>query len=204
MITLVDYGMGNISSVRNALDFLGEESELTADPLRILQANKILLPGVGAFPKAMQRLNELGLVSALREKVLDKNTPCFGICLGMQLLGEWSEENEMTEGLGLIPGIVRNISTIDPNVKVPHVGFNSVDYHMSSLLFDGIKSGSDFYFVHSYSFHCENNLHQVAVAGYDNMKITAAIQCNNVIGVQFHPEKSQANGLKLLQNFINL
>jgi len=204
MITLIDYGMGNISSVRNALAFLGADSELTTDPLRILQAKKILLPGVGAFPKAMQRLEGLGLVPILREAVLKKNTPCFGVCLGMQLLGESSEENCLTEGLGLIPGTVRHLSTIDSNLKVPHVGFNSVDYRTTSPLFDGIKSGSDFYFVHSYSFHCDQDRHLLAIAEYDGTEITAVIQHDNVFGVQFHPEKSQANGLAILRNFLEL
>jgi len=204
MITLVDYGISNISSMQNALSFLGTRYELTSDPVRVLGAKKIVLPGVGAFPKAMIQLHKLGLVSPLREAILKNKTPCLGVCLGMQLLGEFSEENGHTQGLGLIPGSVIHLGILDSNLKIPHVGFNSVEYRMKCPLFEGIKSGSDFYFVHSYSFHCDHLHNLAAFSDYGGSEITAVIQHNNVFGVQFHPEKSQSNGLKLLRNFLHL
>lgn len=202
MITLVDYGMGNVSSVRNAFKYLGVKSDLTNNRERILNAEKLVLPGVGAFPKAMNRLNELDLIPVLKEAVLDRLIPCLGVCLGMQLLSESSEEHGLTDGLGFIAGSVKSLGSTASISRIPHVGFNSVESRTDSQLFEGIESGSDFYFVHSFFFDTKKAENQAAVTNCDGVEITAAVQCDHIFGVQFHPEKSQSNGLALLKNFL--
>jgi len=203
VIAIVDYGMGNIRSVMNALAFLGAESELTANPARILDAERVVLPGVGAFNAAMQRLRQLELVPVLREAVLERCIPLLGVCLGMQLLAEAGEENGETEGVGLIPGRVRHIHHKAPGRKVPHIGFNSLAFRRQSPLFAGLSERGDFYFVHSFCLDCPPE-YVTSVAEYEGAELTATVERGLVFGVQFHPEKSQGNGLRLLRNFLDV
>lgn len=203
MIAIVDYGMGNTHSVMNALAFLGAESELTAEPDRIFGAEKIVLPGVGAFRAAMCRLEDLRLVSVLRMAALERKIPVLGLCLGMQLLADAGDEHGSCAGLGLIPGRVRHINDLAPELRVPHVGFNSLVHRRDSVLFRSSEMGRDFYFVHSFQFQAPNE-YVIAVSNYEGVNLTAVVESGNVFGVQFHPEKSQSNGLQLLKNFITL
>jgi len=203
MITIVDYGVGNVCSVMNALSFLGVKSELTSNAERIRCADKLILPGVGTFGFAMARLHRLGLVSVIREAALKHKIPILGICLGMHLFAEIGEEQGECEGLGLIPGRVRHIKNLDSSIKVPHIGFNSITYNRESNIFMGLNEGKDFYFVHSYQFET-SDLYVVATVEYSDFYLTAAVESNSIFGLQFHPEKSQSNGLKILNNFSRL
>lgn len=199
MIAIVDYGAGNIFSVKNALDFLGIDGKLTADADEIRSADEIILPGVGAFPSAMKMLNNSGLVEVIREQSQIK--PFLGICLGMQLIFERSFEFEETEGLGLIKGSVEKIERVD--LSVPHMGWNSLIYNKTCPLLKGISEGEYVYFVHSYAAVCSDN----DVAAYCDYggRITALVYNGKyVYGSQFHPEKSGEAGLKMLKNFAEL
>jgi len=187
----------------NALSFLGFKSELTSNAERIRCADKLILPGVGAFGFAMARLHRLGLVSVIREAALKNKIPILGICLGMHLFAEIGEEQGECEGLGLIPGRVRHINNLNPGIKVPHIGFNSLTHHRDSILFNGLNESKDFYFVHSYQYET-SDLYVAATVEYSGFDIKAVIESDAIFGVQFHPEKSQSNGLQLLNNFIRL
>jgi len=202
MIGIVDYGIGNLTSVMNALNFLdyGEQEVcLVARPEVLNACDRIILPGVGAFADAMKKINQLGFDEAIREQA-QTGKPLLGICLGMQLLGSSSDEGGATAGLGLIPGHVEKISW--DGVKVPHMGWNSVEYQSDDSLFTSIPNHSDFYFVHSYHFVAGDE-YSVGTTSYGE-KFTSIIRNANVCGVQFHPEKSQKYGLALLKNFIEL
>ena len=199
MITIVDYGMGNLRSVFNALTLLGEDTQITNNPEEILRAERLILPGVGAFGLAMHNLRERGLIDPLNEKVLNQQTPILAICLGMQLLAESSSEHGDHVGLGWIPGRVRMFEM--DGLKVPHVGWNEISVQGEPPLFKGLGGNKEFYFVHSY--HFETDTAEVVAAttdyGYD---FVAAVNRDNIFGTQFHPEKSQDNGLRVLRNFM--
>jgi len=203
MNALVDYGMGNLFSVQKAFRRLNTELQITSDKNVIQAADRIILPGVGHFGQAMQRLHQLDLVDVLTTRVLHENTPILGICLGMQLMADFSEEGN-TQGLGFIGGEVKRMCPVDPQVyRVPHVGWNTVECVADSLMNKGIKAEDEFYFVHAYQFTPSEHhaiLHQTAY----HEKFTSAIQQRNIIGVQYHPEKSHDSGLTLLQNFLEL
>ena len=204
MIAIIDYKMGNIKSLENALSFLGCESCVTNQAEKILGADKIILPGVGAFDVAMKNLQKNNLVETLNTAVFEKHIPILGICLGMQLLASRGEENGLTDGLGWISGTVKRFSFNNKNIRIPHIGFNSVDFEdRSPNLFEGLTEGADFYFVHSYHMMCENNADVASWTEYGE-KFVSSVQKGNIFGTQFHPEKSQSNGLKLLRNFIAL
>lgn len=199
MIAIVDYGAGNIFSVKNALDFLGIENKLTADTKDLENADQIILPGVGAFPWAMKKLNESGLVPTIKEQA--KIKPFLGICLGMQLIFDKGYEFEKTDGLGLIKGIVEKIEREE--LSVPHMGWNSLIYNKECPILNGIPEGEYVYFVHSYAAKCDDD----SVAAYCDYggKVTALVYDGKyVIGTQFHPEKSGKAGLKMLKNFSEL
>ena len=196
MIAIVDYGAGNIFSVKNALDFLGLESQLTDDAAAIQAADAIILPGVGAFPSAMQMLKERNLVSVLQTE--SKKKPFLGICLGMQLIFEKGYEFEACDGLGLIPGTVEKIPA--NGLIIPHMGWNSVE-NLRSELFTGIDQGAYVYYVHS--FAPEVNADTIATTTY-GVPFSAAIRKDNFYGTQFHPEKSASIGAQILQNFLTL
>jgi len=204
MIAIIDYKMGNIKSLENAIGFLGCKSCVTNQADIILTADKIILPGVGAFDVAMKNLKKYQIIEPLTKAVFENNIPILGICLGMQLLATLGEENGLTEGLGWINGTVRRFSFDDEKIRIPHIGFNSVDYvDKSPNLFEGLTKGADFYFVHNYRMICEDNA-DVSSWTYYGEKFVSGVQKGNVFGTQFHPEKSQSNGLKLLKNFISL
>ncbi len=196
--------MGNIKSLENALDFLGCESCVTNQVQTILKADKIILPGVGAFDVAMKNLQKYNIMNSLNKAVFEKNIPILGICLGMQILATVGEENGPTDGLGWIDGSVKRFSLGDSKIRIPHIGFNSVDFeNKSPNLFEGLTKGADFYFVHSYHMICGSNSDVSSWTQYGE-KFVSSVQKGNIFGTQFHPEKSQSNGLTLLKNFISL
>lgn len=200
MITIIDYGMGNLGSIRNMLKKVGADSEITADHEKIRQASKLILPGVGAFDAGMTRLKETGLAELLNEKVIQEKTPVLGICLGMQLMTRGSEEGTLP-GLGWIDAqTIRFTSPPGDPRKVPHMGWNLVASCKDSPLLKGAEQEERFYFVHSYYVHCRNPEDVLLYANYGH-RFDAAFEVNNVIGVQFHPEKSHKFGMRLLRNF---
>jgi glutamine amidotransferase len=201
MIAIVDYGMGNVGSVRNALAYLGAESEVTAEPERLHSATHVILPGVGSFVDGMRNLEERGLIPHLRDIARAGRTPLLGICLGMQLFIERGEEGEGAPGLGLLPGIARRLA-VPSSYRVPHVGWNDVIPAEHARLFAGIKKPV-YYFVHGYHVV---PVDRSAVAGTTEYGETfvSAIEQGLIFGVQFHPEKSQQAGLALLENFLRI
>ena len=203
-VTVVDYGMGNIWSVLGALRYLGVEQELVDDPEKVRQAECLILPGVGSFRRAMNRLTESGLGEAICETVVQRQVPILGICLGMQLLGSLGTEDGETAGLGLVPARVDRFTPDElSSLKLPHIGFNAVTSSAESRLFRGLPRQVDFYFVHSYRMLPEGLDAMVSTCTH-GVDFVAAFEAGPINGVQFHPEKSQTNGLALLRNFLNL
>lgn len=196
MIAIVDYGMGNLRSVENALDFLGIKSIITSDKETILNSDGIILPGVGAFPDAIDNIKEAGLDKVLKEAV-NKGKPLLGICLGMQLLFEESDEVKLSKGLGFLKG---RIEKLNIDLKVPHMGWNSLNMEKESPILNGIKKGSHVYFVHSYYAVTGEEGILNAYADY-GVKVPGVVSKGNVYGIQFHPEKSGEIGLRMLKNF---
>jgi imidazole glycerol-phosphate synthase subunit HisH len=202
MITIVDYGMGNIKSVENAFNFLGIKTHTTSDPDELAKSSKLIIPGVGSFKKAMENLTFLGIIPILNEHVLVNQKPILGICLGMQLMAESGEEDGDTAGLGWINGKIKHLRLNDTNLKEPHIGFNDTFWNQQdSIMFNGLNKSTDFYYVHSYSI-IETDA-EIAHTYYGK-RIVAAVEKSNIWGCQFHPEKSQTNGLLILKNFANL
>jgi glutamine amidotransferase len=202
-VLIVDYGMGNLASARRSLEECGAHVLVSDQPRDVKQAERIVVPGVGAFPQAMQRLNERGWSDAIREAALTDRIPVLGVCLGMQLLADEGEEVESTRGLGLIPGRIRRIVPGIAKERVPHVGWNEVNPAAPSPLFDGIPAGSDFYFVHSFHFADVDPADVLASTPYAG-SFVSAVGRGRVMGVQFHPEKSSRAGFRLLRNFLAL
>ena len=200
MIAIIDYDTGNIKSVEKALQYLGEEAVITRDAGEILMADKVILPGVGAFGDAMEKLNRYGLVPVIHE-VVEKGIPFLGICLGLQLMFESSEEAPGVEGLGLLKGKIVRIPEGD-GLKVPHMGWNSLSFPKEGRLFAGIPENSYVYFVHSYYLQAEEDI-VTATAEY-GVTIHASVEKGNVFACQFHPEKSSHTGLTILKNFVEL
>mgnify|MGYP004510889415 FL=1 len=201
MIAIVDYDAGNIKSVEKALQFLGQEPVVTRDKETLLQAEKVIVPGVGAFGDAMGKMHQYGLVEVLRE-IADKGTSLLGICLGLQLFFESSEETPGVEGLGLLPGKIVRIPDKE-GFKIPHMGWNSIQINPASRLLKGIEEGAYVYFVHSYYLQAENEADVAATTDYV-VNIHAAAEHENIFATQFHPEKSGEIGLQILKNFIEL
>lgn len=201
MTAIIDYDAGNIKSVENAVRFLGHEVEVTADPGRILQADHIILPGVGAFGDAMKRLRERGLEETIR-KAAESGIPFLGICLGLQLLFEESEESPGVRGLGLLPGRIRRIPDGEGR-KVPQIGWNDLTFPRQSRLFAGLDQGVYVYFVHSYYLEAGDPADVTARTSY-GVQIDAAVEHGSVFACQFHPEKSERVGMKILENFLAL
>lgn len=194
-IAIVDYGVGNLMSVGNALAYLGYQTKIAADPAVFEQADAIILPGVGAFPDAAEKLRAPGLDKILLEQ--GKKKPILGICLGMQLLFQQGEEVRPCDGLGFIQGTVKRIAT---DLKLPHIGWNELHFQNNSPLFAGIDEGSYVYFVHSFCGCAEREDQIIATTDYGT-HVVAAVQNGNVFGTQFHPEKSGEVGLAMLKNF---
>ena len=201
MIAIIDYDAGNLKSVEKALVSLGEVPVITREKDAILSADKVILPGVGAFGDAMEKLQQYGLTDVIRQ-VAKNDTPLLGICLGLQLLFESSEESEGVEGLGLLKGRICRIPEGE-GLKIPHIGWNSLTYPNPGRLFAGIGEEPYVYFVHSYYLRAEQEEIVTAAADY-GVKIHASVEQGNVFACQFHPEKSSETGLKILQNFARL
>ncbi len=199
MITIINYGAGNLANVTNALNYLGIDSTVVSDPDSVYKAEKIILPGVGAFAPAMKELNELGLAEALVKKARE-GIPFLGICLGMQLMFTESEEGGISQGLGLVPGKVIRFTG---NMKIPHMGWNSLEFTRETPFNKDVDNGKYAFFVHSY--HCvpDNDECIIAKTDYSTMFVSV-IGIGSVYGAQFHPEKSQQIGLSLLKNFCSI
>ena len=204
-VLILDYGMGNIESLKNAFLKIDCNVKISNDPNKVKECKKLILPGVGAFNEAMQNISNFGLIDVIREIALDDKKNILGICLGMQILASKGYENKECEGLNLIPGEVKLMKRIYKKTLIPHIGFNEVkktnSYHKINK---NLYQPTDFYFVHSYSFTCSHKDNCLGVTKYDDINITSIIGKNNIIGVQFHPEKSQNNGLNFLKNFLEL
>lgn len=199
-IVIIDYGMGNLRSVQKAFEHVGTPCIISNDPLIIQNASKIVLPGVGAFKDAMNNLHSLGLIDLLNEEILEKKKLFLGICLGMQLIATKSYEFGETKGLGWVDAEI--IRFPNRELKIPHVGWNSVKLTNPSPLFDHIPDNSDFYFVHSYYFNADRK-YATGITDY-GCEFIASVQKENIFGLQFHPEKSQKHGLKIIENFSKL
>lgn len=199
MIAIIDYDAGNIKSVEKAVIALGEEAVVTRDKEKLLAADKVILPGVGSFGDAMEKLKGYDLVDVIHE-IVDKKTPFLGICLGLQLLFERSDESEGVEGLGILKGEILRIPDA-PGLKIPHIGWNSLKYPNEGTLFAGIPEDSYVYFVHSYYLKAEDESIVKATTEYSTL-IHASVEKDNVFACQFHPEKSSDVGMQILKNFL--
>jgi len=199
MIIIVDYDMGNVGSIQNMLKRIGSTTEISSDPQKILAATHVILPGVGSFGRGMQNLYSSGIIKTLETYIFDLKKPFLGICLGMQLMTKHSEEGRV-EGLGWIDGNTLKFKfPEDSKLKIPHVGWNTVEQVTKNNLFSGGLAESKFYFTHSYYVDCVA-AQQTTITDY-GMKFVSSIQLNNLYGVQFHPEKSHRHGMMLLDNF---
>ena len=196
-IAIIDYGMGNLHSAAKALEKVGAQVKVTSDPELVRQADKVILPGVGAFGDCMKKLNERELAPVIHE-VIAAGKPFLGICVGLQMLFEGSEEDPGVAGLGIFKGLVRKI--VAPGLKIPHMGWNNLEYRTSSSLFQGLPPAAYVYFVHSFHAVPTDESCITAVTDYGG-QVTAAVGRGLVQAVQFHPEKSSAVGLKFLANF---
>lgn len=198
---IIDYGMGNLLSVQRAFEKCGSEAVIIDNPLDLRDAEHIVLPGVGAFPDAMNNLKKGGWVEELNRAVLEKEIPMLGICLGMQLLAETGYEVQECAGLGYIPGEIVLFEQTDEKERIPHVGWNEIEKCGETPLFSGIADGTNYYFVHSYYFRAKNANHVAAWTPYCGGFASSVIK-DNIVGTQFHPEKSQKAGFKLIKNFL--
>lgn len=200
MVAIIDYGLGNLGSIANMLKVIGEKSVITSDKTEIEAADKIILPGVGAFDAGMTRLQEAGLVEVLKNQALEVKKPVLGICLGMQLLGRKSEEGSLP-GLGLIPFDNLRFRLADTELKVPHMGWDIVKFQQKNPLLEGLSGTQRYYFVHSFHAKCDSAENVLMTCDY-GYEFAAAVVSGNIYGVQFHPEKSHDFGMALLTNFV--
>lgn len=201
-VAIIDYGMCNLDSVKRAVEVCGGTAIITSNAADIKNSDRIILPGVGAFPNAMANIKRLFIDVVLFEQVIEKKVPFLGICLGMQMIATKSWEVQETEGLGWIDGEVIRLDS-DKKVRVPHMGWNEVHIVRETPLFEGVQSGKDFYFVHSYHFRPIDDKVVIAETVYGG-KFVSAVQKENIFGVQFHPEKSLQSGLRLIKNFLSI
>ena len=207
-VTIIDYGSGNLRSAAKALEVVNKNINtsskivVTSDPEVIKKSNKIILPGQGSFRDCYLGIKKInGLIDTLNDFVLVQKKPIFGICVGMQLFAKIGYESEETKGFGWIDGVVKKINNINKTLKLPHMGWNQIEFKKDFLLFSGIENKSHMYFVHSYEFLTKQKDCIAATTNYGN-SIIVAVAKDNIFGTQFHPEKSQKNGLKLLENFL--
>ncbi|MEG5015066.1 MULTISPECIES: imidazole glycerol phosphate synthase subunit HisH [unclassified Microcoleus] len=202
-VVITDYGMGNLDSVARAVQECGGHPVISQKAEDFQEAHYIILPGVGAFATGMNHLCASGLNEILHEQVINQGIPFLGICLGMQLLATKGWEGGETQGLGWIDGEVKRLEPDLPDIRIPHVGWNEVMFNKPSPLLDGITTGKDFYFVHSYHFLCKHPQKAIAHTPYCG-NFVSAVNKDNIFGVQFHPEKSQRLGFQVLKNFLSL
>ena len=203
-IVIIDYGMGNLGSIKNMFSYAGLEAEISSDKNIIGKANKLILPGVGSFDKGMENINQYGLFPIIKEHLLCRKTPTLGICLGMQLLTFRSEEGT-SSGLGFIDAEVKrfNFDGTNRKRKIPHMGWNYVNIKKQNYLIDGLSEDSRFYFVHSYYVKCNDSSDILLTSEY-GLEFTSAFQRDNIMGVQFHPEKSHKFGMQIIKNFARI
>lgn len=201
-ITIIDYGMGNLGSIRNMLKLIGVDAVISSDAATIERSDKLILPGVGAFDKGMENLKSLGLIDVLSKKIILAKTPILGICLGMQLFTKTSEEGKLA-GLGWIDArtVKFRFDRDAKNIKIPHMGWNEVMPVKESLLFKDARENLRFYFLHSYYVKLNNPADALTITNYGH-EFVSAIENGNIIGVQFHPEKSHKFGVRFLENFV--
>lgn len=204
MITIINYGLGNICAFVNVYNRLKIQTKVAQTADEIIGATKIILPGVGSFDYAMAQLNNSGMRDELEKQVFDNKIPIMGICVGMQMLAKSSDEGKMS-GLGWIDGNVKlfDTSLIPYKTRLPHMGWNSIEPTKENILLNGLNNQSRFYFLHSYYFDCNNQENILCTTEY-GIKYSSAVNKDNIYGIQFHPEKSHSNGVRLLQNFANL
>lgn len=202
MITIIDYGLGNLGSIHNMFKYLGVESQISSNLEVIKRSPKLLLPGVGAFDLAMKKIGETGLGTLLNERVLNEKTPILGICLGMQLLTRSSEEGQL-KGLGWIDASTKRFPS-NQGIKIPHMGWNEVQIATASSLTNNLPENPRYYFVHSYYVEVDKPEESILKCLYGDLVFDAAVQKGNVYGAQFHPEKSHKFGMALLKNFADL
>ncbi len=204
MITIVDYGSGNIEAFKNIYKRLNIECEVATTPDEILQAKKLILPGVGAFDETMRILRDSGMIEALNKQVLENKVPVIGICVGMQILSKRSDEGELN-GLGWIDAEVKkfDVSKLTQKPHLPHMGWNTFQAEKESPILAELEPEKGFYFLHTYYFSC-NNQDDILTSTVYGDRYTSAVNHDNIFGVQFHPEKSHSNGVQLLKNFANL
>lgn len=200
-IAIINYGMGNLGSVRRALEDLKADAFVAEHPYALFDANRIVLPGVGAFAEAMRRLHDGGWTDALNRLVKEQGRPLLGICLGMQLLASSGNEGGANAGLGMIDGEVKRLDDLGCTLRIPHVGWNEITFSANEQLFTHIPQCSDFYFVHSYAFVPADDNDCIALTSY-GIKVVAAVRNNHIFGTQFHPEKSSKAGRQILLNFL--
>lgn len=200
-VAIVDYGMGNLGSVRRALDELGVDGIIAGHPDQLAAADRLILPGVGSFSDGMAQLAQGGWCEAIRRQTLEFGKPLLGICLGMQLLASRGNEGGLSQGLDLIPGEVSRLDALGCTLRIPHVGWNAISRTGDDKLFSDIPDGTDFYFVHSYAFRPTREEHALAHTDY-GVRVVAAVGAGNILGTQFHPEKSSKAGFRVLRNFL--
>lgn len=202
MITIIDYKAGNLTSVELAIRDIGFDVEITDEPEKVLNAEKVIFPGVGAAKSAMENLRKLELCEPIKE-IVAEGTPFMGICIGMQLIFESSEEDGGTDCLGLVKGQVKKFQPSDPLDKIPQMGWNAVEFAKTHPVFDGIEDKSEFYFVHSYYPWPDDQGKIIGKTDYADVTFASAVAKDNLVATQFHPERSGRIGLKLLENFCN-
>lgn len=202
MVGIVDYGMGNLLSVSHAVEWAGGIIRICRTPKDLANMERIVLPGVGAFRDCMRNLKERGLIDILHEVVLGEKRPILGICLGMQVMARKSFEGGEHPGLGWLEADVVRLRPDDPSLRVPQIGWNDVTFQRDSALFKGLPERPDFYFVHSYYMQCDKPVDVLATCDYGGA-VTAAVGRDNIVATQFHPEKSQDYGLRVIENFLS-
>jgi glutamine amidotransferase len=202
MVGIIDYGMGNILSVKNALEMIGVDARICVIPEEVRLMDKIILPGVGSFRDCIQNLRLRGFVDVLNEVVMKQAKPILGICLGMQVMARKGFEGGEYNGFGWFDADVIRLTSEDLKLRIPHIGWNNIEFVKESFLFKGLPFSPDVYFVHSYYMNCRDKNDVIGVFDYGGF-FTAAVQKNNIVATQFHPEKSQDHGIKMLKNFLS-